>query len=150
MGAALWWLILGYMSCAWDCSSSPHDPRWPSATGLFVVLLAMRVPRFSLWGAALCGLVMDAANGGPLGPRVLAGVLMAALVSHAKLGEAETCWPTALLVSMVAITLWLVVPLVASSGGSMSSFDLRAQSQSCVTTTLIVLALRSVTIPPPL
>ena len=145
MGHALWWIALGYASCVWDCASSPSDPRWPSATGGCVVLMALRVPRWGLWGAALCGLVLDAAHGGPLGPRVLAGVLVTALVSQAHLDRAETSWPRALGVFLAAMALWSMAPFAATVGAvvSVPIRVLQAQSLalSTISSTLIVMAL---------
>jgi cell shape-determining protein MreD len=152
MGSALLWLALGYASCVWDCSSSPLDPRWPSAAGVFVVSLAMRVPRFGLWGAVLFGLVLDAAHGGPLGPRVVAGVLAAAAVSHAHLGHMETRWWRVAGVSFAAITLWVLTPLVAAGNGNLWEPSRRMWDQplvvSALSMTLIVLAIWSLIRPP--
>lgn len=148
MGATLLWLALGYASCVWDCSSSPLDPRWPSATGVFIVLLAMRVPRYGLWGAALCGLILDAANGGPLGPRVIAGIIATALTSRLQLGRTETGWVRAMLVIAAAIGLWLAAPLVPVfiAGGINSHSWALTQSLATTTasTTLVVLTIRSI------
>ncbi len=142
MWSALLWFALGYTSCVWDCASSP---RWPSATGVFVVFMAMRVPRWSLWGAALCGLVLDAAHGGPLGPRVLAGVLVTAWVSQAHLDRTETGWPRALGVSIAAMALWSMAQFAATNGAGVSgpNRDMWPQSLALTTvsSTLIVMAL---------
>lgn len=151
MGHAFFWLALGYASCVWDCSSHPQDPRWPSATGVFILLLAMRSPRFSLWGAALCGLILDAAHGGPLGPQVIAGVIATALARHLQLGRAESGWVRATIVIATAIAIWLAaprVPLFITSGINSNSWAL-AQPIATMTlsTTLIVLAIRSITLP---
>ena len=103
MGPAFLWLALGYASCVWDSASSPLDPRWPSATGVFILLLAMRLPRFGPWGAALCGLTLGAAHGGPLGPRVIAAVIATALAGHLQLGRTEISWVRATLVTAIAV-----------------------------------------------
>ena len=147
MGPVLLWFALGYASCVWDCSSSPLDPRGPSATGVFVVLLAMRVPQFGLWGAALYGLVMDAAHGGPLGPRVLAGVIAMVVVSYTKIAKTETHWILAVLISITAVGLWLAAPLTTLTWGDAVSDPergIRAQALAMTTlsTTLVVMALR--------
>jgi cell shape-determining protein MreD len=151
MGPALLWFTFGYASCVWDCSSSPLDPRWPSATGVFVVLLAMRVPQFSIWGAALCGLVMDAAQGDWLGPRVVAGVIAAAFASHANLGRSETHWSRAAFVSLAAIALWLAAPHLPAGVRGMPHTELWTLAPSLATTTLstalVVLAIRYFTLP---
>jgi hypothetical protein len=95
---------------------------------------------------------MDTAHGGPLGPRVLAGVIATAVVSHAKLGLAETRWPIAVLVSVAAMALWLAVPLASSWGDGVTGPDrwLLVQSWGTTTlsTTLIMLAIRSLTTRP--
>ncbi len=151
MGHALLWFALGYASCVWDCSVSPSDPRWPSATGVFVVLLAMRVPRHGVWGAALCGLAMDAAHGGALGPRVLAGAIAAAVVSHTNLGRTGIHWSRAAFVSVMVIALWLAAPLVPTWLSGVPHTDPWALAPSLGTTTLstalVVLAIRHFTLP---
>ena len=148
MGPAFLWLALGYASCVWDCASSPLGPRWPSATGIFILLLVIQMPRVGLWGAALCGLILDAAHGGPLGPRMIAGVIATALASHLQLGRAETGWVRAILVSATANALWLGAPLIPrflAGGISSSSWALtQSLATTTVSTTLIVLAIRSV------
>ena len=136
MGPALLWFALGYMSCVWDCSVSPLDPRWPSATGVFILLFAMRVPRFSVWGAALCGLVLDATHGGPLGPRVLAGVIATAFASHWGVGRTETNWSRTILITVDAVVIWLTVPILLAGLDRLSQSHGWAMSRSIAATTL--------------
>ena len=145
MGWALLWGVLGYFSCVWDCSGYSLSSRWPSATGAFVVLLAMHAPRASLWGAVLCGLVMDAAHGGPLGLRVLAGVIVASYVTLSPTDREEPHWTRVAIVTFAAVAVWLGTPLVAelSSGGSHWGAWELAQSiaTSSLSTTLVTLAI---------
>lgn len=146
MGRALFWMTLGYVSCLWDCSASMNDSRWPSATGAYLTLLVTFSPQYGLWGAALCGLVLDAAHGGVLGPRVIGGVIATSLVSHFGLQRAETRWPRAVCLIASGIALWLVVPLITARVRGDLHINHWTQAQSIATTTLsstlIVLALR--------
>lgn len=141
------WSALGYASCVWDCSCSPEHARWPSAAAVFILLLSMREPRFCVWGSAACGLVMDAGQGGALGPRVLAGVLIATLAGYFKIGHAETnsirVTPLVLIFSLG----WLLAPglvhlTTIASAGLATIWDRTAALQA-VSTTLVTLALRS-------
>ncbi len=145
MGRALLWMTLGYLSCLWDCSAGFHDSRWPSATGVYLALLVMQWPQYGLWGAALCGLVLDAAHGGVLGPRVLGGVTATSFASHLGLHRSETRWPRAAFIIATAIAIWLVVPLITADVRGDLHFNLWTQAQSIATTTLsstiIVLAI---------
>lgn len=145
MGRSLLWIALGYVSCLWDCSARFPDPSWPSATGVFMVLLVMQWPKCGLWGATLCGLVLDAAHGGALGTRVLAGVIATSLASHFGLHRAETRWPRAAYIIATAITIWLAAPLLSAGIRGDLQFNHWTVAQSIVTTTLsstlIVLAI---------
>jgi hypothetical protein len=137
------WAALGYVSCVWDCSCSPLHARWPSATAVFILLLAMRYPRCSVWGAGGCGLVMDAAQGGPLGPRVLAGVLIATLAGYFRIGHAETKWPRVALLVFIFSTGWLLAPVWAGIPDWGSAGITPAIVLQAVSTTLVTLAIRS-------
>lgn len=146
MGRALLWIVVGYACCLWDCSASIHGPLWPSATGAYIVLLMMLEPRYGLWGAAICGLVLDAAQGGTLGPRVWAGVLSTSVASHFGLHRTETRWPRIISIVATASTLWLLAPLLSSELRNSIPFQPWSLAQSLATTTLsttlLVLAIR--------
>jgi cell shape-determining protein MreD len=146
MARTLLWIALGYVSCLWDCSAGFHDPRWPSATGVFLALLVMQWPKCGLWGAALCGLVLDAAHGGILGPRVLGGVIATSVVSHFGLHRSDTRWPRSVCLIVSLIALWLAVPLITAGVTGSLHFNHWTLAQSIATTTLsttlIVLAVR--------
>ncbi len=141
------WTALGYASCVWDCSCSPVHDRWPSATGVFILLLSMREPRHCVWAAAACGLVMDAGQGGPLGLRVLAGVLIATLTCATEIGKAETKWTRVALFVFLMSLGWLLVPRLAHFGSDGLSWGGAAWNQTlvmqAVSTTLVTLAIRS-------
>lgn len=143
------WSALGYASCVWDCSCSPEYVRWPSATAVFVLLLAMREPRYAVWGAGTCGLAMDAAQGGPLGPRVLAGVLIVTLAGHFQLGHIETRWFRVALSVFILSTMWLLAPELTpqrwvTTAGTITIWDQPLLYQA-MSTTLVTLAIRSLT-----
>lgn len=145
------WLALGYASCVWDCSCSPEYVRWPSATAVFILLLAMREPWHAGWGAGVCGLVIDAAQGGPLGPRVLAGVLIATLAGHFQLGHIETRWFRVAICVFILSALWLLVPGLTphrwiNATGAVTIWDQPLLYQA-MSTTLVTLAIRSLTGP---
>ncbi len=138
------WAVLGYASCVWDCSCSPEHARWPSATAVFILLLATREPRHCVWAAGLCGLVMDAAQSGVLGPRVLAGVFMATLASSFRLSQAETKGlGVALLVYILSLG-WLLAPGLAHFKSGASAIWDQTLILRAVSTTLVTLALRSI------
>lgn len=150
MGHAIFWLGLGYASCVWDCSSNPVDTRWPSATGVFVLLMALRSPRFSLCGAALCGLILDAAHGGPLGPRVIAGVIANGLACQWGISRAETSWVRAAVVTAAAIAIWLAAPALSSELNRSDAWAaFTSIAMKTFSTSLISLAIRSVIRPIP-
>ncbi len=146
IGRALLWMTLGYLSCLWDCSAGWHDSRWPSATGVYLTLLVMQWPKSGLWGAALCGFVLDAAHGGVLGPRVIGGVLATSFACHLGLQQSETRWPRAVCLIASFIALWLVVPLIIAGVRGDLHINHWTMAQSIATTTLsstfIVLAIR--------
>ncbi len=145
MGRTLLWMTLGYVSCLWDCSAGLHDSRWPSATGVYLTLLVMLWPKCGLWGAAICGLVLDAAHGGVLGSRVLGGVTATSLACHFSLHRAEIRWPRAAFSIATAIAIWLAAPLLTGGVRGDLQFNRWTQAQSIATTTLsstlIVLAI---------
>lgn len=137
------WLALGYASCVWDCSCNPEHVRWPSATAVFVLLLAMREPRYAIWGAGICGLAIDAAQGGVLGPRMLAGVVLATLASALRISHAETSWLRVALLVFVLSLGWLLAPGLANfRSGTFAAWDQTIVFRA-VSTTLVTLALRS-------
>lgn len=137
------WTALGYASCVWDSSCSPEHVRWPSATAVFVLLLAMREPRYAIWGAGACGLAMDAAQGGVLGPRVLAGVVIATLASGFRIDHAETSWLRVAVLAFVLSWAWLLAPGLANfRSGAFAVWD-QTLVLRAVSTTLVTLALRS-------
>lgn len=143
----LLWSALGYASCVWDSSCSPEHSRWPSATAVFILLLSTREPRYGLWGAAACGLVMDAAQGGLLGPRVVTGVLIATLVGYAQIGHTEAKWLRGAVLVFLFSAGWLLAPRMAdlktgTPGWGSAGFDQSVILQS-VSTTLVTLAIRS-------
>lgn len=151
MGRALLWIVMGYACCLWDTSARIHDLLWPSATGVYLALLVMREPRYGLWGGAICGLVLDAAQGGTLGPRVWGGVLSTSLASHLGLHRAETHWLRILSIVALASVIWLFVPRLFSERLNTIPLLSWSLAQSMATTTLstalVVLALRRL-IPP--
>lgn len=137
------WSALGYASCVWDCSCSPEHTRWPSATAVFILLLAMREPRYSVWAAGICGLVMDAAQGGALGPRVLAGVLMATTARSFRINHAETNWLRVALLVLILSVGWLLAPGLAHFRSGVYAIWDQTLVLRAVSTTLVTLALRS-------
>jgi len=144
---AFLWAALGYASCVWDFSCNPEHSRWPSATGVFILLLAMRHPRYGIWGAAACGLFMDAGQGGLLGPRVLAGVAIAAVAGYSEIGRAETKWPRVALLVFVLSFVWISAPKMDHTKSRMSAWANAIIDQEivlqAVSTALVTLAIRS-------
>ena len=148
MSRVLLWVTLGYASCVWDCSINPVDARWPSATAVFLLLLAMRVPQHSQWGAGLCGLVLDAAQGGPLGLRVLAGVVLTAFACRMGIGRQGTKWPRMTLLVVLVSAGWLAIPQLVTWGLSVTTTlgnaeVYQALAYRTVSTTLVTLAIWS-------
>ncbi len=151
MGGTLLWIALGYVSCVWDCSSHTPDSRGPSATGVYILLLAMRAPRYGVLGAALCGLLLDAAQGGPLGGRVVTGVIGVALASHWRIQLPQTHWSRVVLIAVFTTAGWVATPHISNWVTGLSSTPgwPLAQSVTLTTllTTLVVLGIRSATRP---